>query len=165
MGDRPGSWSRCARVRTKCTGKNSVGLWSQSNPRELLGIIGPATGWLGCYTAPRGPSLEQRLRYTMLVCEILPSSQDLPPPILCSPAPTTARVLAPVKPGRRWCGSAVVPTAALHPDLLTGRCRCSLFSAFKHRCSSDWPMGDTLGNRSGRALVAFFNLDLIKFSV
>jgi hypothetical protein len=35
----------CARVRTKCTEKTSVGLWGQSrDPRELPGVTGPGHG-------------------------------------------------------------------------------------------------------------------------
>ena len=35
----------CARVRTKCAEKTSVGLWSQSrDPRELPGITGAGSG-------------------------------------------------------------------------------------------------------------------------
>jgi hypothetical protein len=38
----------CARVRTKCAEKTSVGLWGQSrNPRELPGVIGPSHGVVG----------------------------------------------------------------------------------------------------------------------
>jgi hypothetical protein len=38
----------CARVRTKCAEKTSVGLWGQSrDPRELPGVIGPGHGVAG----------------------------------------------------------------------------------------------------------------------
>jgi hypothetical protein len=41
----------CARMRTKCAKNTSVDLWGQSRgPRELPGVIGPATGLPGCYT-------------------------------------------------------------------------------------------------------------------
>jgi hypothetical protein len=40
----------CARVRTKCAEKTSVGLWGQSrDPIELPGVTGPAREWLGCH--------------------------------------------------------------------------------------------------------------------
>jgi hypothetical protein len=45
----------CARVRTKCAEKTSVGLWGQSrDPRELPGITSPTMGWLGCYSRSIG---------------------------------------------------------------------------------------------------------------
>jgi hypothetical protein len=35
----------CARVRTNCAEKTSIDLWGQSRgPRELPGVLGPATG-------------------------------------------------------------------------------------------------------------------------
>jgi hypothetical protein len=38
----------CARVRTKCIEKTSVGLWGQSrDPRELPGVAGPGHGVAG----------------------------------------------------------------------------------------------------------------------
>jgi hypothetical protein len=38
----------CARVRTKCTEKTSIGLWGQSrDPRELPGVTGPGHGVAG----------------------------------------------------------------------------------------------------------------------
>src|SRR5438128_9701700 len=40
----------CARVRTKCAGKTSVGLWGQSrDPRELPGVTTAGPEWPGCY--------------------------------------------------------------------------------------------------------------------
>jgi hypothetical protein len=59
----------CARVRTKCAEKTSVGLWGQSgdprelpggvglwgqsgDPKELPGVTCPSTGWSGCYNGP-----------------------------------------------------------------------------------------------------------------
>ena len=40
----------CARVRTKCAGKTSVGLWGQSrDPRELPGVTTTGPEWPGCY--------------------------------------------------------------------------------------------------------------------
>jgi hypothetical protein len=48
----------CARVRTKCAEKTSVGLWGQSrHPRELPGVTGPNHGVVGVLHLVSEPTL------------------------------------------------------------------------------------------------------------
>ena len=48
----------CARVRTKCAEKTSVGLWGQSrDSRKLPGVTGPARGWVGVFQLVSEPTL------------------------------------------------------------------------------------------------------------
>ena len=58
MGDRSGSFTGCARVRTKCAEKTSVGLWGQSrDPRELPGVAAPDTTVSGVLHLVSEPTL------------------------------------------------------------------------------------------------------------
>ena len=48
----------CARVRTKCAEKTSVGLWGQSrDPRELPGVTGAGPGVAGVLQLVSEPTL------------------------------------------------------------------------------------------------------------
>ena len=48
----------CARVRTKCAEKTSVGLWGQSkDPRELPGVTGAGPGVAGVLHLVSEPTL------------------------------------------------------------------------------------------------------------
>ena len=58
----------CARVRTKCAGKTSVGLWGQSrDPRELSGVTTAGPEWSGCYNKFDSMMLEVKPTAELLV--------------------------------------------------------------------------------------------------